>query len=619
MKLIRISLVLISFIVTTAQAQVRPIERLNIGGSNPSSANAQDGVTVAAMGAGFVVAYAEQNGTTNATTDIYAVVSTDEGLSWSAPARVDRGDALNATDSELPKVAYCSDGVAVCVWEDKRDAAANGSNNEDVFFNRSLDGGLNWEPISVALNTDTDQNHTTSDVDRIAMTAEGTNVYVVWEEDRTQLAGAEDLYFVVSNDSGATFTAPVRLTSQILGSGSVGPHNDADDPAIAAQGNDVAIVFVDDRNFAQDDIMSLVSNDGGQTWVESPIETNTTGDVDNPQIAVTDIGLGVSGFLVAWRDEGMVAGGQVHTVTSIDGGVSWLSEQNASALVVGAQPAEEVEHISVDFGGGGLAYAAWVSDVLNPAVGAGSNGERKAFVASSVNFGLTWQPEIGLDAVNPTQKNHFTRVVAQGSIAYVHFETGNFTVNDNAIAYSIDGGLSWQTEYRPATGDTDSPAPLEGHYFAMSKTGGAAVCGFLSNPSGQNEIYAISLRVPFMVENGNSVFGQPASFGARAIPDAVFVPFFGVLVSVTGSSPALPFGESRLLHLVPDDVTSFGLGDNFLNVLLTGLVDPMFAAGDTPVSPAILPPGETCYCAALGVNNSGAIDFHTDPIEITGQ
>jgi hypothetical protein len=48
-----------------------PSGRLNVGGFNPNGENAQDGVAVAVHGSEVYAVWAEQNGTTNLTQDIY--------------------------------------------------------------------------------------------------------------------------------------------------------------------------------------------------------------------------------------------------------------------------------------------------------------------------------------------------------------------------------------------------------------------------------------------------------------------------------------------------------------------------------------------------------------------
>ena len=149
-------------------------------------------------------------GTSSATQDVFASVSDDQGLTWGAPVRVDLGDAPNATDSEESKVVITADGTIVCIFEDKRDAAANGAVDEDLFYNRSTDGGVTWMPTSLALNSTTAGSDVTSDIDRPFVSVSGNSVSVTWEENWTSgsPSGNEELWFTRSEDAGATWSAP---------------------------------------------------------------------------------------------------------------------------------------------------------------------------------------------------------------------------------------------------------------------------------------------------------------------------------------------------------------------------------------------------------------------------
>jgi hypothetical protein len=136
----------------TLRAQVRLPMRVNVGGANQDGANRVDGIGVAARGSRFCVAWAEQGGTHDSTQDIHVAVSEDDGLSWSAPRRVDLGDGPHATDADQPKVLILEDGTLLVAFEDSRASAAQGGTNEDLLLNRSSDGGQSWLAQPITLN-----------------------------------------------------------------------------------------------------------------------------------------------------------------------------------------------------------------------------------------------------------------------------------------------------------------------------------------------------------------------------------------------------------------------------------------------------------------------------------
>lgn len=99
---------------------------------------------------------------------------------------VGAGDQKNADLAIFQKRTYL-------VWED----AASG----EIFFNRSEDGGLNWELAPLSLGSGTYPRITTDQLGR---------VYVVWSEGEIDAAGP--IWVRKSDDGGATFTPSVQAS-----------------------------------------------------------------------------------------------------------------------------------------------------------------------------------------------------------------------------------------------------------------------------------------------------------------------------------------------------------------------------------------------------------------------
>ena len=155
-----LSIALAALLAATSQAQtVRLAQRVNTGGFNPNANNHQDGFGLAIRCTRVLAVWTEQNGVNDTLNDIYSSYSDDDGQTWSAMTRVDLGTPNNAHDSDQPKVVITSSGIAVAIWEEKSAANAFASSNEDLFFNRSLDGGVTWLPVSLGLNTLTGGSH----------------------------------------------------------------------------------------------------------------------------------------------------------------------------------------------------------------------------------------------------------------------------------------------------------------------------------------------------------------------------------------------------------------------------------------------------------------------------
>ena len=476
---------------TTAAAQQTIIDenRINVGGFNPNGTNAIDGINVKydTTRNRFVVVYAEQNGTGQTTQDIYSVYSDDEGLTWSAPTRVDLGDAPNNADSDFPKLAITASGDYVAVWQETRDQVLSGSSNQDVFYNRSTDGGVTWGATSIALNTATAGSNIDTDIDRVYLASDGDNVYVTWEEDSgTVLGGNEEIQFARSTNSGASFMAPV-VVSQNYGPG----QSDVDEPQVHADNGLVIITYTDGVN-GNDQAFLIRSTDNGANFsAPIQIESDPTGNVDEIFSALDG-----TVVLCGWTDS---AGGQndaIRAAISLDGGQTFGPEQicgpNAELNGVGDADGPSVEL------NGQNAYIVWASDHLSILNGgtSGSSGNQ-IFLSYTNDGGTTWNHEIELE---PGVINNRPLVETDPATGTVHVWTEHNPNGSNipAFAYSADGGATFSafTEVPSAGPDVDEGNfPAEGEHWAVSPQSNTLIVGHFDRPLGQNEVYISGQQV----------------------------------------------------------------------------------------------------------------------------
>jgi len=491
-------------------AQVRPAQRVNVLGLNDSGGNQADGIGVATRGSRFAMVWAEQLGTSAGTQDIHFSVSDDFGLTWSPQVRIDTGDGPNASDSDEPKVVITGDGTIVAVWEDVKDARSFGTDNEDLFYNRSSDGGATWLSPSLPLNTPTSGAHASSDVDRISIAADGDRICVVWEEDSLAGAGgAEEIWFTRSTDAGATWTAPriVTSTTTIV---------DADDPKVAVRGSNVVIGFIDDGGW-DDDVYALGSTDFGTTFTKVLVESATTGDVDDPQLAM-------DGDLVAlvWQDAD--AGGAsdgLHGVVSQDGGRTWRAE-TVLAPRVQATPGARVSWAVVAVRDPDV-YVVYTEDSESVA-GGGPGGLTKLYASVSNSRGGSWTFDVPLDAADGRRDNRPAVAVGDAYVV-VCSETGAAGANGLGFTYSGDHGATWSPLHAvPGVGpDVDSEDLHEGTYFVTSASGDLALAGFWDRPTGTNELYASAIEVGSVTRYCPTT---PNSTGAPAVLDSLGTTYY---------------------------------------------------------------------------------------------
>jgi len=117
---------------------------------------------------------------------LFAVSSSDGGVTWTSPTRVDHLDADLTTDAFAPAVVMSPSGEVLVTWQDGR----NG--RDDLFVGRSVDGGRTWEDKDTRLDMD-EQGTAMSRFSSIARAADG-RIAVAWEDDR---AGYEGIYLRV--------------------------------------------------------------------------------------------------------------------------------------------------------------------------------------------------------------------------------------------------------------------------------------------------------------------------------------------------------------------------------------------------------------------------------------
>ncbi|HEY5536895.1 MAG TPA: T9SS type A sorting domain-containing protein [Ignavibacteria bacterium] len=192
--------------------------------------------------------------------EIYYKRSIDNGVTWDADIRLTNNSEL----SWQPTI--CVSGLNLhVVWYDNRDGVSQ------VYYKRSIDGGLNWE-ADVRL-TSHSYNETNPSV-----CVSGTNVHVVWYDNQN---GITKIYYKRSMDGGLTWSSDYLLS------------NAGDFPTIAVSGSKVYAAW----NGANS-IQYRKSLDGGISWNTESILTNAPNlGVPNPNICFNG-----SFVHIVWKD-----------------------------------------------------------------------------------------------------------------------------------------------------------------------------------------------------------------------------------------------------------------------------------------------------------------------------
>jgi len=149
---------------------------------------------------------------TGTSADVYLIKSTDEGATWSTPAKINQDPAGMGKKHYFPWI--CCDpesGILSVVFYDDRNV---GSTQDEVYCANSFDGGLTWEDFKVS-----DVAFSPSAMpglaggymgDYLGITARGSKVYPVWTDTRNNLFMTYTSPYVTNN-----LPKPNSLTVQL--------------------------------------------------------------------------------------------------------------------------------------------------------------------------------------------------------------------------------------------------------------------------------------------------------------------------------------------------------------------------------------------------------------------
>jgi hypothetical protein len=192
-----------------------PPALLNTTGTSDSEPDFIPSIAMDDSGNWYVVWYTSEDigGTSDAETDIFFTKSTDYGANWTAPTLVNSNGTTDSSEDREPQLAIDDAGNLLVAWHTDENIGGAGI-DQDVYFVMSSDGGSTWtDPTLLNSNGTTDEG---DDSWHALTVYGAGNWMVVWQSDDYEYLSAEgdgDVYFSVSNDFGTTWSASALLNT----------------------------------------------------------------------------------------------------------------------------------------------------------------------------------------------------------------------------------------------------------------------------------------------------------------------------------------------------------------------------------------------------------------------
>ena len=137
--------------------------------------------------------------------DIVFTRSTDGGLTWAAPVKIN-DDAAQGKDQFFPWLKVGADGTIHVSWMDRRDAPVDGFPYRE-YYTQSSDGGLTWSANQAVADVGGVPGSFIGDYSGIAVNATNSLVLPIWTDSRSGQRAYTDRGVISNPSPTATSTA----------------------------------------------------------------------------------------------------------------------------------------------------------------------------------------------------------------------------------------------------------------------------------------------------------------------------------------------------------------------------------------------------------------------------
>ncbi|MBZ0203903.1 MAG: T9SS type A sorting domain-containing protein [Ignavibacteria bacterium] len=351
---------------------------------------------------------------------------------WSSDFRMTNNPGISNISLNNSRCISVSGQFVHTVWMDDRD------NNFEIYYKRSSDGGLNWEPVQ-RLTVDAAMSELPS------IATNGSIIHVVWSDSRN---GNSEIYYKRSTNSGTTWQADERITNDPSVSIT---------PVIGINGSIIHIIWSDmrDGNF---EIYHKRSTDSGINWDAVMRLTNNSASSTVPSVWASGIYVNI-----AWEDN-RDGNNEIYYNRSTNAGISFGSDiriTNNSSNSLSPSISSSGSDVHIAFfddresnyeifykhsPDNGINWDA-VKRITNAPSASGRpnivanganihivwdderDGNKEIYYNMSVNNGNTWNSELRLTNNSSTSGNPFTAILLNTvHVLWQDYRDGNFEI-----------------------------------------------------------------------------------------------------------------------------------------------------------------------------------------------
>ncbi len=271
-----------------------------------------NGRSVAVFGGTVFILWQGNQETGSEAYHIYLSRSTDGGINFLPPVRVDSGDL--SSDANFPALALDQEGRIYCAFNERS------VNQSHLFVCKSTDGGASFfQKVRVTREEAVFPQLPSLTCDRLGF------VYLTWTDWQDTARRGSFIYFSKSSDGGRTFTPPLRVSPSI-------PELHASYSSLAVDGRgNIHIVWRDDRYSPYNyHVYYSKSTDGGNSFLPSILVDSSTGNYSAtfPSITVDSTGMSI---YVLYKDRSS-GQHQIYLSKSQDGGQSFFGHIRVDSL-----------------------------------------------------------------------------------------------------------------------------------------------------------------------------------------------------------------------------------------------------------------------------------------------